>query len=54
MTTGTTPEGPRGSGFAITLYIGAFVTGVIVMSFQMLGSRYLAPAFGAASTPGPR
>ena len=45
--TGTTPEGPRGSGFAITLYIGAFVTGVIVMSFGMLGSRYLAPAFGA-------
>jgi spermidine synthase len=25
----------------------AFVTGAIVMSFEMLGSRYLAPAFGA-------
>jgi spermidine synthase len=28
------------------LYAGAFVTGTIVMSFEMLGSRYLNPYFG--------
>src|SRR5215467_7179754 len=28
------------------LYAGAFVTGGIVMSFEMLGSRYLNPYFG--------
>jgi spermidine synthase len=38
---------PSGRKFAITLYIVAFVTGAIVMSFEMLGSRYLAPSFGA-------
>ena len=41
------PEETRGRGFAICLYLVAFVTGAIVMSFEMLGSRYLAPAFGA-------
>jgi MFS family permease len=41
------PEAPRGKGFAIAIYLVAFVTGAIVMSFEMLGSRYLAPAFGA-------
>src|SRR5262249_58428215 len=32
---------------AITIYIVAFVTGGIVMSFEMLGSRYLNPYFGS-------
>jgi predicted membrane-bound spermidine synthase len=40
-------EQPRERGFAISLYLVAFVTGAMVMSFEMLGSRYLAPAFGA-------
>src|SRR2546423_2563424 len=35
------------STFAATIYLVAFVTGAIVMSFEMLGSRYLAPSFGA-------
>src|ERR1700689_5072085 len=29
------------------LYAAAFVTGAIVMSFEMLGSRYLNPYFGS-------
>jgi MFS family permease len=29
------------------IYAGAFVTGAIVMSFEMLGSRYLNPYFGS-------
>jgi hypothetical protein len=41
------PQEARGRGFAICLYLVAFVTGAIVMSFEMLGSRYLAPSFGA-------
>ena len=40
-------EEPRGGGSAISIYLVAFVTGAIVMSFEMLGSRYLAPSFGA-------
>jgi spermidine synthase len=32
---------------AITIYLVAFVTGAIVMSFEMLGSRYLNPYFGS-------
>ena len=47
MNTEAPPEEPRGAGFAISIYLVAFVTGAIVMSFEMLGSRYLAPAFGA-------
>jgi predicted membrane-bound spermidine synthase len=31
---------------ALPLYAAAFVTGAIVMGFEMLGSRYLAPYFG--------
>ena len=31
----------------IVLYSAAFVTGGIVMSFEMLGSRYLNPYFGS-------
>src|SRR5258708_32203208 len=41
---------PRGAMapllFRVVLYAGAFVTGGIVMSFEMLGSRYLNPYFG--------
>src|SRR3982751_6617940 len=33
--------------FAATIYFVAFVTGAIVMSFEMLGSRYLNPYFGS-------
>src|SRR4051812_50204276 len=47
MNTGALPEAPYSKRFAISLYLVAFVTGAIVMSFEMLGSRYLAPAFGA-------
>jgi predicted membrane-bound spermidine synthase len=32
---------------AAAIYVGAFVTGAIVMSFEMLGSRYLNPYFGS-------
>src|SRR5262252_7096694 len=32
---------------AATIYAVAFVTGAIVMSFEMLGSRYLNPYFGS-------
>ena len=37
---------PRPTSFALTVYFVAFVTGAIVMSFEMLGSRYLGPHFG--------
>lgn len=36
-----------GTTFALTIYLVAFVTGAIVMSFEMLGSRYLNPYFGS-------
>src|SRR6202022_2475506 len=32
---------------AIVICIAAFVTGAIIMSFEMLGSRYLNPYFGS-------
>jgi spermidine synthase len=32
---------------AVVVYVAAFVTGAIVMSFEMLGSRYLNPYFGS-------
>lgn len=44
------PNGQRGPPFdrcALAIYTAAFLTGAIVMSFEMLGSRYLAPYFGA-------
>src|SRR4051812_654976 len=47
MNTEALPEAPYSKGFAVAIYLVAFVTGAIVMSFEMLGSRYLAPAFGA-------
>src|SRR5437868_9435464 len=33
--------------FAAAIYLAAFITGGIVMSFEMLGSRYLNPYFGS-------
>ena len=33
--------------FVLIVYVVAFVTGAIVMSFEMLGSRYLGPFFGS-------
>jgi spermidine synthase len=43
---------PRATGSSATIatiliYVIAFVTGAIVMSFEMLGSRYLNPYFGS-------
>jgi len=35
------------AAFAAVIYAAAFVTGAIVMSFEMLGSRYLNPYFGS-------
>src|SRR3954471_16709841 len=47
MNTEAPADEPLGNGVAISLYLVAFLTGAIVMGFEMLGSRYLAPAFGA-------
>src|SRR5207245_8679091 len=33
---------------AVMIYAVAFVTGTIIMSFEMLGSRYLNPYFGSS------
>src|SRR3954468_19442996 len=39
---------PRASSaLAAMVYLVAFVTGAIIMSFEMLGSRYLNPYFGS-------
>src|SRR5256885_13266114 len=35
------------NAFPAIIYLVAFVTGAIVMSFEMLGSRYLNPYFGS-------
>jgi spermidine synthase len=47
----STTARPRGRAsaamFPAVIYIVAFVTGAIVMSFEMLGSRYLNPYFGS-------
>src|SRR5262245_18145109 len=41
-------EASRSSGTTgVMIYAIAFVTGAIVMSFEMLGSRYLNPYFGS-------
>jgi spermidine synthase len=37
----------RAALFRAVIYLVAFVTGAIVMSFEMLGSRYLNPYFGS-------
>src|SRR4051794_10306544 len=43
-----TPAAPRQARLApVVIYLVAFVTGGIVMSFEMLGSRYLNPYFGS-------
>ena len=46
----STATGPRRGTSAVrfpaVIYIVAFITGAIVMSFEMLGSRYLNPYFG--------
>ena len=39
--------GPSHVAGALVIYTVAFVTGAIVMSFEMLGSRYLNPYFGS-------
>ena len=41
------PERLRAKIFPAVIYIVAFVTGAIVMSFEMLGSRYLNPYLGS-------
>src|SRR3954454_8080177 len=42
------PDAPTQAPLAATvIYLVAFVTGAIVMSFEMLGSRYLNPYFGS-------
>ncbi len=47
----STPTRPGGRASAImfpaVIYLVAFITGAIVMSFEMLGSRYLNPYFGS-------
>ena len=43
----TTPAAPTSKTAAFAIYFVAFVTGAIVMSFEMLGSRYLNPYFGS-------
>ncbi len=40
-------EHESSAAFAAVIYIVAFMTGAIVMSFEMLGSRYLNPYFGS-------
>jgi spermidine synthase len=43
----TAPAAPSSKAAALAIYLVAFVTGAIVMSFEMLGSRYLNPYFGS-------
>jgi spermidine synthase len=43
----SSPEHPPFAFLALCIYVVAFVTGTIVMSFEMLGSRYLGPHFGS-------
>jgi spermidine synthase len=43
--TATEPRAP--AVFPAVIYTAAFITGAIVMSFEMLGSRYLNPYFGS-------
>jgi spermidine synthase len=44
---GSASTSPPPRGAAIAIYAVAFMTGAIVMSFEMLGSRYLNPYFGS-------
>ena len=43
----TKPAAPASALFPAVIYLAAFTTGAIVMSFEMLGSRYLNPYFGS-------
>jgi spermidine synthase len=43
-----TREGVSPAMFRAAIYLVAFITGAIVMSFEMLGSRYLNPYFGSS------
>jgi predicted membrane-bound spermidine synthase len=47
MTSPQTATAQAAPTFAAVIYLAAFVTGGIVMSFEMLGSRYLNPYFGS-------
>jgi len=48
LAAGVVPSPPPASrADAVVLYAVAFVAGAIVMSFEMLGSRYLNPFFGS-------
>ena len=40
-------SGSPDAAASAAIYAGAFITGAIVMSFEMLGSRYLNPYFGS-------
>jgi spermidine synthase len=40
-------DSPAGAAQTPVIYLVAFITGAIVMSFEMLGSRYLNPYFGS-------
>ena len=40
-------EGRLAPSFLLLVYVNAFVTGAVVMGFEMLGSRYLNPYFGS-------
>jgi spermidine synthase len=44
---GAANRNPHDAVSALLIYLVAFVTGAIVMSFEMLGSRYLNPYFGS-------
>jgi predicted membrane-bound spermidine synthase len=41
-------ERASAASFAAVIYVAAFIIGAIVMSFEMLGSRYLNPYFGSS------
>ncbi|MGE3987417.1 spermidine synthase [Pseudorhodoplanes sp.] len=43
----TDQAGKAATSVALIVYLAAFVVGTIVMSFEMLGSRYLNPYFGS-------
>jgi spermidine synthase len=49
ITTASAATGVNASSpaFRAVIYVAAFATGAIVMSFEMLGSRYLNPYFGS-------
>ncbi|MCW5770789.1 MAG: fused MFS/spermidine synthase [Rhodospirillaceae bacterium] len=40
-------EAAASRSFLLVIYLNAFITGAVVMGFEMLGSRYLNPYFGS-------